>query len=298
VRTLGTLAESESHRKTPCYGKRRNVGAYEQPFSGIGMEFEPLSGRPDGGLILHEAGYWAHHYNWNFPAVYSPFWRIYYDFAVGHAVRFGGHVAPLGPDRVVVIPNHQRFDCLGDPPLAKLWFSFSCDRNVDPGQRMPIVISCSPTIAAFVREFPPLFRGRRPETRSRIRQMSVSFVLYILARPEIRWQAPLPERIARILAMIDGAPGGTWTNASLAREARMSSDGFIRLFRQWLHNTPTRYVQQVRIREACRLLAGSDQSIKAIAAALGFANRYHFTRVFTALTGTSPGAYRDVWGSA
>ncbi|MGH7944675.1 MAG: helix-turn-helix domain-containing protein [Opitutaceae bacterium] len=34
------------------------------------------------------------------------------------------------------------------------------------------------------------------------------------------------------------------------------------------------------------------ESVEEIAAATGFANRHHFTRVFAATTGTDPGAYR------
>ena len=32
--------------------------------------------------------------------------------------------------------------------------------------------------------------------------------------------------------------------------------------------------------------------VEAIAARMGFANRHHFTRVFSALMGIAPGAYR------
>jgi len=39
-------------------------------------------------------------------------------------------------------------------------------------------------------------------------------------------------------------------------------------------------------------LAGSDLSIKQIAADVGFANRYHFSRAFKAHTSISPARYR------
>jgi hypothetical protein len=37
---------------------RTNVGAYDQPFSGVGIEYYPLGVKPGrSGLTLHESGY-------------------------------------------------------------------------------------------------------------------------------------------------------------------------------------------------------------------------------------------------
>ncbi len=285
-----------SHKHNiPYYGKRRNIGAYEQPFSGVGMEFEPLGAAPaDTGFVLHETGYWAKNAAWNFPKVYSPFWRIYYDYESGHQVRFGDKRTSLGPDRIVVIPNHQRFDCEGEAPVGKLWFAFSCTRNADPGQRMPIVIPVNETMAAFVKEFPPLFRRRASDKRDRISRHSLSFVLYVLNQRDIQWQRPLPIPIAQLVAAINQEPGAAWSNPMLAEKAGITKDALLRAVHQWRQTTPARYVQQVRIREACRLLASGKQSIDQIAHSLGFGDRFHFGRVFKKITGISPAQYRDL----
>jgi len=279
--------------KVPRFGPRRNLGAYEKPFSGVGMEFEPPGVAPgETGIVLHEAGYWPNNRWWNFPAHYSPFWRIYHDYARGHAVRFGDRETPLGPDRLVVIPNHQRFDSVGDPPVPSLWLHFTCSRNADPHQPMPVVIPLNNTLAAFVRDFPPAFRSHREEKREAVYRYSVGFILYVLNQPQIRWQPPVPDRIASVVRAINEAPGRVWTNPMLAREAWMSPDGFVRAFRRWMNRTPNRYLTEVRIREACRRLAGGNDSIDRIAETLGFANRFYFTRVFKRHTDTTPASYR------
>ncbi len=72
----------------------------------------------------------------------------------------------------------------------------------------------------------------------------------------------------------------------------MIADGLVRAFRRWMNSTPNRYLTEVRIREACRRLEGREPSIDRMADALGFANRYYFTRVFKRHTGTTPGRYR------
>lgn len=280
-------------RRPPAFGRRVNVGAYDRPFSGVGMEFEPLGAPPaETGVTLHEVGFWPQDRDWFFPDVYSPFWRVYHAFRPGHQVRFGTTVTPLAPDRLLVIPNHQRFDCEGDASVPSLWFAFSCCRRADPGQAMPIQIPLNPILRAFVAEFPVLFRRRQADRRERIRASGLAFIAYVLAQPQVRWQLQMPPAMARVVEAITRDPAHGWRNQVLARLAGMGVDGFVRTFRRWMERTPARYVAEVRIREACRHLVQSDAAIDAIAEDLGFPDRYYFTRVFRKLTGLPPACYR------
>lgn len=281
------------HRRLPTYGNRRNIGAYEQPYSDVGMEFEPL-GSPsvDTEIVLHEVGYWPSNYDWNYSSVYSPFWRIYYDFEVGHSVRFGDQSTALGPDTLLVIPNHQRFDCIGDPPVPKLWIHFSCGWNVEPRTKVPITIPVDTLVGAMIAEFPRLFRGRPSEQRMQVRRVGFTFLTYLLGDSRIPRQRSVPDRIASVMDRINQKPGYAWSNPELASSVSMSTESFIRWFKRWTGETPIRYVQQVRVRDACRLLASTDASIERIASKTGFPDRFYFSRVFKRHTGRSPAAYR------
>jgi AraC family transcriptional regulator len=55
---------------------------------------------------------------------------------------------------------------------------------------------------------------------------------------------------------------------------------------------PYRYLTQLRIEEAKRLMAASPLSLSDIAMECGFGDQAHFTRVFTRTIGCSPGAWR------
>ncbi len=83
------------------------------------------------------------------------------------------------------------------------------------------------------------------------------------------------------------------SNAQLAEIARTSESRFIRRFRDTTGRTPGRYVQDRRLRRAADLLVSSDQSIEEIAQTCGFANRYHFTRVFSQRMDCPPARYRS-----
>ncbi len=52
---------------------RVNLGAYDRPFSGVGIEFDPLGIQPGRtGITLHETGFHPANAGWNFPGVFSP----------------------------------------------------------------------------------------------------------------------------------------------------------------------------------------------------------------------------------
>jgi AraC-like DNA-binding protein len=59
----------------------------------------------------------------------------------------------------------------------------------------------------------------------------------------------------------------------------------------------SQYVNQLRIREACRLLEETEQSVTSIMLDAGFQTKSNFNREFRRITGLSPVAWREreVW---
>jgi hypothetical protein len=96
---------------------RVNVGAYERPFSGVGIEFAPLATKPgQTGIVLHEAGYLSANRNWKFPSVFRPFWRLYYNQKGGHHARFGESRVELTPEHIMLIQPRCLCHLLGVSP--------------------------------------------------------------------------------------------------------------------------------------------------------------------------------------
>lgn len=80
---------------------------------------------------------------------------------------------------------------------------------------------------------------------------------------------------------------------ALAGLACVSKTHLAHLFRTRLGTSPLRYLQQVRIETAKRLLGTSSLSIHEVATQVGFADPLYFSRAFRAATGVSPRAYRQ-----
>ena len=186
--------------------RRVNRGAYSSPFSGVGLEFYPLGIAPDhSGLVLHESGYLRHNRHWNFPNVFSPFWRLYYDFAPGHKLVFPDRTVALGPDRFVLVPSRSRFHCRGERAVETLWLHFDCARHLVPGQLVPIELKPTPAEAACLAELVQMLgRNQEGNLHHRIFGFSLALLQLVLNRPEIQWLEGVPAGVVRAVQHIEG----------------------------------------------------------------------------------------------
>lgn len=84
----------------------------------------------------------------------------------------------------------------------------------------------------------------------------------------------------------------------LADECGLSVRHFARAFRQSTGVPPHRWLLKHRVDRAKELLSIRALRLADIALTCGFADQSHFTRVFTALVGASPNAWRRAIGAA
>jgi AraC family transcriptional regulator len=82
------------------------------------------------------------------------------------------------------------------------------------------------------------------------------------------------------------------TIAQIAQECRLTPSHFARAFRRSTGVAPHRYLMQLRVDEAKRLLLQPHLPLADIGLICGFGDQSHFTRVFGQVTGVSPGAWR------
>lgn len=79
----------------------------------------------------------------------------------------------------------------------------------------------------------------------------------------------------------------------LAAQAGLGERTFLRRFRAATGDTPTVYLQQLRVTRARDLLELSAQPIDAIAWQVGYEDTGAFRRIFQRIVGLAPGAYRQ-----
>lgn len=80
----------------------------------------------------------------------------------------------------------------------------------------------------------------------------------------------------------------------LAAAAGLSVPHFCALFRRQTGYAPIDFLIRQRVQRACQLLDTTEESVAAIAAAVGYEDAYYFSRCFRRVVGYSPRAYRRV----
>ncbi len=270
------------------------MGAYASPFSHWGVDFEPVCGQAAAtDLALHETGFLQRRPHWNYQSVFSPFWRLYYDLEPGHRVVFHERGITLGPDRFVIIPDHQLFHSLGTDPKPKLWMHFSREIQLMPTQTIPIVLAPSTTERSLIQDLIRVLRSpNKPVDRDRTFHLSVALLHLVLSRREIAWQSEAPANLQEAVRYVESHFAEALYTKDLARLAHMSQTVFRRKFQQFRNVAPAQFITQVRIREAAHLLTTTGLGIDDIAERTGFPNPAYLTRVFKRLTGRPPVRFR------
>ncbi|MEA3130475.1 MAG: hypothetical protein QOF46_2270 [Paraburkholderia sp.] len=107
-----------------------------------------------------------------------------------------------------------------------------------------------------------------------------------------------PERINRVLSMIDAHFAEPLRLADLCAAASLSERTLTRYFVQHIGESVGRYIARVRIGHACRMLVDTALPVAVIAARSGFANVANFNRQFRAAKQTTPAEYRRQFAAA
>lgn len=108
----------------------------------------------------------------------------------------------------------------------------------------------------------------------------------------VQQQLPDEEWEAQARAYIEAHYQEPLTLSHLADVLHLSPYHLQRTFKRLTGVTPAAYIQQIRIREAMKLLASTHLPVTDIAGQVGYTNAAHFTTRFQNVTGLTPTQYR------
>jgi AraC-like DNA-binding protein len=257
------------------------------PFTSDGVRLP--AGSAQGGFQIHEAGVMVLDENWLHRGVCSPFWRLFYDFTPGAWVEAGGRRHALGPNRIVVMPDGAPFDCGSGRGVEHLWLHFSLYLSLAHAAPGVFALPAGPVMQAIAKELRGQVVAREANA---VQHLSSALLHLVFAEGPVGRIEAMPERLRKLFNWIENMLDGAITNEAMAGQAGMSVEAFIRWFKARTGRTPAAFVAERRIREACRLLAFSEDSIEQVAEGVGFTNRHHFSRVFKRYAGCGPAEFR------
>jgi len=110
---------------------------------------------------------------------------------------------------------------------------------------------------------------------------------------QLRAQMAVDGPLGPLLVWLDENAHLKVTVEELAERAAMSPRNFARIFVRETGMTPARYIDQIRLQRAIRLLEDTACSIESVADESGFASAEQFRRVFRRRMGITPSDYRE-----
>jgi AraC-like DNA-binding protein len=267
------------------------VDPWADPYTREGLRPPEQGAGADAGFVVHEAGVFALGEGWNYRAVRSPFWRLYHNDAPGAALRVGGRRLELTPDLAWLVPAGVTFDCVGAPGPRHLWIHFSPGVGSGRDWIEPRAVGLTPPLKALVTWLRRCLAGSPPEawTAGQVGHALLHAVFAACGPESARAAEP---RLRALLLAIERRLADPPEVAEMAAMVHLSESRFARWFREERGESPAVYVRRRRVAEACRRLAFTDESVDQVAEALGFANRFHFSRVFKTVLGETPGAFK------
>lgn len=224
---------------------------------------------------------------WAFPNLAAPYWRLYLTHGRGAEVSWGGRTLALRPECLWLIAPDTPFGTALRRPVTQCYVHFTLSPGLVSGPGVHAV----PLTAEMRRWHENAVAAKTPETGGIAWQALVLHALSALPEGTLSERRTDP-RVQRVLALIERQPGAPHTLESLAELAGMHARALIRLFRQETGDTPMAFLRARRIAVACELLHHSDRKIDDIATAVGFCDRYHFTKTFHQLREITPAAFR------
>jgi len=101
------------------------------------------------------------------------------------------------------------------------------------------------------------------------------------------------ERLAAVQAYVQAHLDESMSVDDLAAVAHLSPAQLTRVMKEQMGCPPMSYVLDQRVAQACALLRETAQPVKQVAAAVGYDDPYHFSRLFRNRIGRSPARYRE-----
>jgi AraC-like DNA-binding protein len=240
------------------------------------------------------------HY-WHWDQAGMPYWRLYWNDADGARIHADQRVA-LNPEHLYLVAPHTPTKLRLDRPVGHLYIHFLLAppyHHPRPGVwAARLGGRLQRTVGGLARQLTQPRTADGADTLRKLGPADLCALLELLGLalgrvPADAWTAhAMDRRVHQAMLRVERRPEQRLTVADLAQEAGLSTAAFARMFRAALGQSPHRYMLRRRVEMAARLLGTGERAIDDIAAACGFCDRYHFTRVFRRHHGMGPAQFR------
>jgi AraC-like DNA-binding protein len=232
--------------------------------------------------------------DWKLRGATDAYWRLYWPLNRGGKVECQGARIALDPGRLYLIMPHTAFDSSCTRTFAKWYIHFTVGGLHDWGQPGVMTLRPSRRMRTLLNRTCPLLPtalGNELEPDWQLATLEL-IVLTLEAAFRSHQLAPANPKLSRCIHFMQERLTEKVTLQEIARFAGVSPRTLSQMFVSELGFSPIRYLLELRLNRAMKLLRYTNHSIEEVAEESGFGNRYYFTRMFVKYRQVSPAVFR------
>lgn len=226
---------------------------------------------------------------WDYSQASIPAWRFYWNLEPGAWVHSYEEDIALTPDVALLIPPHTPFSTRAERKFAHFYVHFVLSELI-PDRKLIMQLPIKDIMSAYTIAHLPEFSSRQLNMAA---WAAVNGALLMLPEDALLQERAEPglEAFNKALQIIENDPGFSCSCEELAKLCQSSVNTLQRQFMKAAGVTVKKWLLNRKMEYAIQLLKYRGCSIKESADLLGFADRYHFSKVFKSYFGITPAQF-------
>ena len=227
--------------------------------------------------------------HWCYRHASTPTWRFYWNPTPGAWLESGNKRIALTPDTAILIPPQTPFATGSEQMFSHFFVHFSMPLFCKPDKRKIWKLKSTDVILPyFLCKLPEMSGTQRLWAASSIVQAALAQLPEDIFSEQDTGKENLFEKAVKIL---DTDQTYSLSYSELARQCGTSLNTLRRQFYQAAGLSIRKWQLNRKMEKAVQLLLHDGCTIKETADMLGFADRYHFSKVFKQYFGISPAQF-------
>lgn len=230
---------------------------------------------------------------WNNVRLNGYYWRLYHNDSGGAGVYLPGKRAELHPDSLYLLPPNCNLRTWNTGNPLQVYLHFELTSVVGSGICLLNELPLDGCLKELYLELEHNLAAPEPDS---VRRYLLAASLAAAAASRLPAKAfceiSSDPRIIEICSQMREKLRLPLDVETLGRSIGLSENAFLQLFREQTGGSPYQYLLHLRYTRAAHLLESGQTTIDEICDAVGVKDRFHFSRMFKKLYGTSPAEYR------
>lgn len=232
---------------------------------------------------------------WHLRNAADAYWRCYWPMSRGGEILFKGKTQALVPGWLYLIAPHTAFDSDCARRFRKWYIHFTISGLNHPYG--PGIVRIRPTarMRRLLAQTCPATNSVGELQTAAPKALATIELIVLALESALKKKKSLPlvnQRLVGCIGFMRQRLMEKMTLKSLARFAAISPRKLTQMFVTETGFSPNRYLIELRLNHATRLLRHTSESIEQISEESGFGNRYYFTRMFTKYRQVTPASFR------